>query len=534
MQFNSFEFAWFFAVFFPLYWFLPHRARNVLLLLGGYFFYACWDWRFLSLLVISTVMDFYCGLAVDRAEDPLKRKAVVALSMALNLGFLGFFKYANFFAASLQALLARGGIHVPMGQLNILLPIGISFYTFQSMSYVIDVYRRDIKPTRNLVEFAAFVSFFPHLVAGPIMRPTTLLPQIEGRRRFNLSQFYQGAYLVFWGLAKKVVIADNLAKSVVDPLFDQWTTLNGGQALVAVYAFAFQIYCDFSGYTDAARGIAKCLGFELALNFNLPYFATSPKDFWGRWHISLSSWLRDYLYIPLGGSRGDGPKRVGNLLLSACVAGLGLGLGLYLADQPRMQALLARSPWLLWVAAGALAVTCASVLRIRTAAHQTARNLMLTMIIGGLWHGAAWTFVIWGFYHGALLVLHRAAEPWLRRYDPTDAVEKACWKGIRIFATFQLVCVGWLFFRARSLDQAFGMLSQIVAHPAIPPAAVLIPFLVCIIPLLLMQYAQYASRDLDVVARTPWYLRSVLYTLIFYAYVLGGEFGGSQFIYFQF
>ena len=534
MQFNSFEFAWFFAVFFPLYWLLPHRARNVLLLAGGYFFYACWDWRFLSLLVISTVMDFYCGLAVDRAEDPVRRKLVVALSMALNLGFLGFFKYANFFSASLQALLLRLGVSIPGTQLDILLPIGISFYTFQSMSYVIDVYRRDIKPTRNFIEFAAFVSFFPHLVAGPIMRPTTLLPQIEEKRRFRLAQFYEGAYLIFWGLAKKVVIADNLAKSVVDPLFDQWTTLHGGQALLAVYAFAFQIYCDFSGYTDAARGIAKCLGFELALNFNLPYFATSPKDFWGRWHISLSTWLRDYLYIPLGGSRGQGPIRVGNVLLAVLVAGFGVGLGLYVLDQSRVAALVAKHPYLTWIATGGLILLCFSLLRLKSTEQLTARNLMLTMIIGGLWHGAAWTFVIWGFYHGALLVAHRAVEPWLSRIRPTDVVERTCWKGLRIFATFNLVCVGWLFFRARSLDQALGMLRAIVGHPAIPPAVILLPFLVCVIPLVLMQAAQYGARDLNVVARTPWYLRAVLYTAIFYAYVLGGEFGGSQFIYFQF
>jgi D-alanyl-lipoteichoic acid acyltransferase DltB (MBOAT superfamily) len=248
--------------------------------------------------------------------------------MALNLGMLGYFKYYNFFAESLQLALNRSGVHVSLSHLNVVLPIGISFYTFQSMSYVIDVCRRDIKPTRNFVEFAAFVSFFPHLVAGPIMRPTTLLPQIETKRTFDLSQFYHGFYLIFWGLTKKVVVADNLAL-IVNDLFGKWQTIDGGLALIAIYAFAFQIYCDFSGYTDAARGIAKCLGIELALNFNLPYFATSPRDFWNRWHISLSTWLRDYLYITLGGNRG------GKFMLY--------------------------------------------------------RNLMLTMIIGGLWHGAAWT-----------------------------------------------------------------------------------------------------------------------------------------------
>src|SRR3954468_9065815 len=302
MLFNTFHFAYFFAILFPLYWALPHRPQNHLLLAASYYFYACWDPRFLALLALSTAMDYACGLAVDRIEDPRKRRLFVALSMALNLGMLGYFKYYNFFAESLQAALARSGVNVALSHLNVVLPIGISFYTFQSMSYVIDVYRRDIKPTRNFIQFAAFVSFFPHLVAGPIMRPTTLLPQVAGPRRFNLDQFYQGSYLIFWGLTKKVVVADNLSP-IVDELFGKWQTIDGGLALLAVYAFAFQIYCDFSGYTDAARGIAKMRGLELSLNFNLPYFATNPSDFRARWHISLSSWLRDYLYIPLGGNR---------------------------------------------------------------------------------------------------------------------------------------------------------------------------------------------------------------------------------------
>jgi D-alanyl-lipoteichoic acid acyltransferase DltB (MBOAT superfamily) len=479
MLFNTFHFAYFFAILFPLYWVLPHRLQNCLLLAASYYFYSCWNpyedkvSRFLGLLVLSTVMDYACGLAVDRIEDARKRKLFVALSMALNLGMLGYFKYYNFFAESLHAALARAGVHVSLMFLqNVVLPIGISFYTFQSMSYVIDVYRRDIKPTRNLIEFATFVSFFPHLVAGPIMRPTTLLPQVARPRKFNLEQIYQGSYLVFWGLTKKVVIADNLAKHIVEPLFNQWQTIDGGLAVLAIYAFAFQIYCDFSGYTDAARGIAKCLGFELALNFNLPYFATSPQDFWSRWHISLSTWLRDYLYIPLGGNRGSQAK--------------------------------------------------------------VYRNLMLTMIIGGLWHGAAWTFVLWGAYHGLLLVGHRLARPWLDRVRPADPIDRGCWKLVRVVATFHMICLGWLLFRAQSLAQVGGMLRAIVERPAIPAASYLLPLSVLVLPLLLYQAVQYLSKDLDVIFRTPWYVRSVFYTACFYAFVLGGEFGGSQFIYFQF
>ena len=473
MLFNTEEFACFFAILFPLYWALRTRlrAQNLLLLSASYYFYACWEPRFLLLLIASTVMDFGCGLAVDRIEEPRRRKRFVALSMILNLGMLGYFKYFNFFAGSLRALSVRAGMPVDIATLNVVLPIGISFYTFQSMSYVIDVYRRDIRPTRDLVEFAAFVSFFPHLVAGPIMRPTSLLPQVERRRTFDVSQFYEGCYLIFWGLTKKVVVADNLAPHVND-LFGRWQTLDGGSALLAIYAFAFQIYCDFSGYTDAARGIAKCLGFELALNFNLPYFATSPKDFWARWHISLSTWLRDYLYIPLGGNRG-----------------------------------------------GRRAVS---------------RNLMLTMVIGGLWHGAAWTFVLWGMYHGLILILHRMLEPWLAWIRPADAIGSALWKAARIVATFHLVCLGWLLFRASSLEQAWGMLHAIASRPAIPQPAILVPVLAFVLPLLIVQAAQYATRDLNVVMRTPWYVRSAIYAALFYAFVLVGEFGGEQFIYFQF
>ncbi len=473
MLFNSFQFAYFFAALLPTYWLLRnhYRWQNLLLLSAGYFFYACWNPKFLTLLVISTVMDYLCGIAVDRIEAPSKRKAFVALSMALNLGMLGYFKYFNFFAGSLHDALLRAGLNVPLAQLNVVLPIGISFYTFQSMSYVIDVYRKDIKPTRDFIEFATFVSFFPHLVAGPIMRPTTLLPQVSNPRQFDAQRFYQGAYLIFWGLTKKVVVADNLA-TIVNDLFSRSDTIDGGLALLAIYAFAFQIYCDFSGYTDAARGIAKCLGFELALNFNLPYFATNPRDFWARWHISLSTWLRDYLYIPLGGNRGG---------------------------QGRLY-----------------------------------RNLMMTMIIGGLWHGAAWTFVLWGLYQGILLVGHRLLEPTLNRINPVDAVDRACWKFVRIVVTFHLVCFGWLIFRASSVTQVIAMTRAIIDRPSIPASAYLLPVTLVILPLLLVQVVQYLSKDLDIVLKTPWYVRSVFYTFLFYAFILAGQFEGGQFIYFQF
>jgi alginate O-acetyltransferase complex protein AlgI len=473
MLFNSYEFALFFAAILPCYWLLARypRAQNLLLLGAGYYFYAFLKPKLLGLLVLTTLVDYVCALLVHRAQDERWRRVTLACSMALNLGMLGYFKYYNFFTESVHEALAHLGVMIPQHHLDVALPIGISFYTFQSMSYVIDVYRRQIEPTRNLVRFALFVSFFPHLVAGPIMRPATLLPQVAARRRFDFTQFCEGSYLIFWGLLKKVVVADNLAL-VANELFGRWQSLDGGTALLAVYAFAFQIYGDFSGYTDIARGTAKCLGFELPLNFNLPSFATSPQDFWNRWHISLSEWLRDYLYIPLGGSRGS-----------------------HIA---------------------------------------TYRNLMLTMVLAGLWHKPGWTFVIWGGYHGLLLVLHRAARPWLDRVGPSNSIDRGCWTVLRIVVTFHLVCLGWLIFRAESIGQAAAMASAIVKHPALPGARYVLPAVCAILPLWMVELWQYRARDLDIVARTPWYIRSAFYTACFYAIVLGGEFGGQQFIYFEF
>ena len=475
MRFNSYEFALFFAGLFLAYWLLGKwpRLQNIVLLAAGYYFYACWNPKFLALLVVSTVMDYGCGLWVDRAREHHEAPGRCRALDGAQPGDARLLQVLQFLRRELAGRARlEPACRFRLRHLEVVLPIGISFYTFQSMSYVIDVYRREIKPTRNLVQFAVFVSFFPHLVAGPIMRPTTLLPQVASRRRFNLQQFYEGVYLIFWGLVEKVVVADNLAV-VVNDLFGRWEALDGGLALVAIYAFAFQIYGDFSGYTNMARGVAKCLGFELPLNFNLPYFATSPRDFWNRWHISLSQWLRDYLYIPLGGSRG------GTLL--------------------------------------------------------TYRNVMLTMVLGGLWHGAKWTFVVWGLYHGAVAgraptggAMARANRAGRSRWIVRAGPDCEC------VVTFHLVCLGWLIFRAIRMEQAAGMLAAIVQRPAIPAAAYLVPVALTIIPLLLVQFVQYVADDLDVIGRTPWYVRSVFYTACFYAIVLVGQFGGQQFIYFQF
>src|SRR5689334_10694399 len=348
MVFNSLHFLVFFLIVLSAYHLLSHRRQNWLLLVASYYFYAAWDWRFLGLLIASTLIDYVCALAIDRAENPRRRKLLLTLSLGFNLSMLGFFKYFNFFAGSLHGLFALAGWQLDFFTLKVLLPIGISFYTFMTMSYVIDVYRREITPTRNLLEFAVFIAYFPHLVAGPILRASKLLWQVERPRTVTREQVVEGLWLIAWGLFMKVFVADNLGH-IVDAVFTPGHVLAGPDVLLAVYAFAFQIYGDFSGYSDIARGTSKLMGIDLTVNFLFPYFVTSPQAFWRNWHISLSTWLRDYLYIPLGGNRG--------------------------------------SAW------------------------QTRRNLMITMVLGGLWHGAAWSFVIWGAYQGALLIAYRPFAP---------------------------------------------------------------------------------------------------------------------------
>ena len=320
---------------------LPHRAQNWLLLVASYYFYAAWDWRFLGLLVASTLVDFTCARVLARASTPRARRALLIVSLGFNLTLLGFFKYFNFFADSLHDVFGALGWQVDVFTLRVLLPVGISFYTFVTMSYVIDVYRREIPATRDLLDFAVFVAFFPHLVAGPILRASTLLAQIDSPRRITREQLRDGAWLIAWGYFQKMFVADNLA-GLANAVFDPAAPQTGVNVLLGVYAFAFQIYGDFAGYSNIARGTSKLMGIELIENFRFPYLVRTPQAFWRNWHISLSTWLRDYLYIPLGGSRG--------------------------------------SEW------------------------QTRRNLFLTMVLGGLWHGAAWTFVVWGIYHGVLLI----------------------------------------------------------------------------------------------------------------------------------
>jgi D-alanyl-lipoteichoic acid acyltransferase DltB (MBOAT superfamily) len=343
MLFNSFTFVLFLAVVLPLYYLLSHRGQNRLLVVASCVFYGAWSWWFLALLLFSIFIDYSLAHAIHASADDRRRKFLVTVSCVLNLGALAFFKYANFLVGNVTGLLDLLHLPVPPVYLHILLPIGISFYTFHSLSYIIDIYRRVLIPLHSFTDYALYVLYFPQLVAGPIARAHDLIPQLHNPRVVTRDHLVQGCWLILWGFFKKLVIADNLAV-VADQIFAS-TPDSGVTCLIGVYAFALQIYGDFSGYTDIARGLGKLMGINLAFNFNLPYLARNPADFWHRWHISLSTWLRDYLYIPLGGNRG-GPVKTG-------------------------------------------------------------RNLLLTMLLGGLWHGAAWHYVAWGGYHGLFLIAHR-------------------------------------------------------------------------------------------------------------------------------
>lgn len=478
MSFNSFDFIVFFIFVLSLYWILPYRAQNLMLLIASYFFYGYWDWRFLSLIVISTTVDYIAGIQIGRVnligDQASKRRKKVWLlaSVCTNLGLLGFFKYFNFFIDTLNTRLSALNIDATSLHLDIVLPVGISFYTFQTMSYTIDIYRGKLKPTRRLIEFALFVAYFPQLVAGPIERAKNMLPQILHRRKFSLDQFLDGMHLIFWGMFKKVFVADNLAP-FVNRVFSSGN-VSAFETVCGVYAFAFQIYCDFSGYSDIARGCAKCMGIELRLNFNHPYLAVNPRDFWQRWHISLSTWLRDYLYIPLGGNR-RGPLK-------------------------------------------------------------TKLNLLLTMLLGGLWHGAAWKFVFWGAYHGALLISHSLVERISRLHIKHKTIFRIdIGKLVKRFFMFHLVCYGWLIFRGQSMQQIFQMTKNILFLRGPVDVSLLLPLLSYAGPLLLIELFQYKLKrdDLHRAERVPVWIKCLVYSIYFYLLVF---YGGSaeSFIYFQF
>jgi len=471
--FNSFHFAVFFLVVYALYRSVPHRAQNWLLLVASYYFYGSWDWRFLALLLASTGIDYLCAIYIDGRQDPRQRRRALLVSLGFNLSMLGFFKYFNFFAGSLQVLLRRVGIEADYATLNIVLPVGISFYTFITMSYVIDVYRRDIAPCRNLRDFALFVAYFPHLVAGPILRADWLLPQITRPRRIRAEQVRDALWLILWGFFKKVFVADNLAH-VADAVFNRPGPATGLEVLVGVYAFAFQIYGDFSGYSDIARGTSLLMGIELNVNFRFPYFVRSASAFWQHWHISLSTWLRDYLYIPLGGNRFGSAR--------------------------------------------------------------TKRNLAITMLLGGLWHGAAWTYVLWGAYQGALLMAFRTGAEWIERH-PQRWIDRPWARVAGVLLMFQLTCYGWLIFRAHSVTQLASFTASLLgmhggSSPIVANGVWQLVFFAG--PLLLFHAYEARRDDLKAIFTLRPVARYAICLALLYATVLWGEFGGGEFIYFRF
>jgi alginate O-acetyltransferase complex protein AlgI len=406
MFFNSLAFAVFLPIVFVLYWFVfnkSKKAQNAILILASYYFYSCWDWRFLFLLVFSTFLDYYTGIQIEKGKSESQRKFWFWLSIIVNLGFLGIFKYFNFFADSFSNVLNTVGIQSSPIVLNVILPVGISFYTFHGLSYVIDIYYKRIKAEYNFVDYSLFVSYFPLLVAGPIERATHLLPQVKEKRNFDFEKAREGVCQIIWGLVKKVVIADTCA-TYTNAIFDNYSSMNSFSLILGAVYFAFQIYGDFSGYSDIALGTSKLFGIDLLRNFNYPYFSRDIAEFWRRWHISLSSWFRDYLYIPLGGSKGG-----------------------------------------LWM---------------------KIRNTFIIFIVSGFWHGANWTYVFWGFLNAVYflplllsgnnrnnmdaIVLHR-------NFDSVKVI-------LSILSTFMLTCIAWVFFRARSLSEAFLYLKRIMTN----------------------------------------------------------------------
>ncbi|ALR32267.1 acyltransferase [Chryseobacterium sp. IHB B 17019] len=477
MLFNSVGFLLFLPVVFIFYWFVfnkKYQYQNILLLLASFFFYGCWDWRFLLLLLFSIGLDFVSGLKIEKSKTKRESKFWLILSITINLGFLGFFKYYNFFVESFADLLHRAGFYPNIWMLNIILPVGISFYTFHGLSYVIDIYKKRIAAEKNFIDYAVFVSYFPLLVAGPIERATHLLPQIQKKRIFSYDQAIDGMRQILWGFFKKMVIADNCAP-IVNEIFTNYQTESSSNLVMGAILFAFQIYGDFSGYSDIALGVSRLFGIELLKNFAFPYFSRDIAEFWRRWHISLSSWFRDYVYIPLGGSKGG-----------------------------------------MWM---------------------KIRNTFIIFLLSGFWHGANWTFIIWGglnaIYFLPLLVTnknrHNLEVVALNRSIPS--VKEV----INIFLTFLLVCFAWIFFRGESVSQALQYIKNIFSNTlfSLPNP---FPFkILCFI--ILMIFIEWINRQkfhgLEISNYNRW-VRRIIYLIIIFIILRYANFGSKEFIYFQF
>ena len=470
MLFNSVEFAIFLPLIFLLYWYVCGvnlKLQNLLVLTASYVFYGWWDWRFLTLIVFSSFVDYWVGLAISKEVKTARKRWFLGCSLAVNLGMLGFFKYCNFFIDSLVAACAELSIDLNVSTLQIILPVGISFYTFQTLSYSIDIYKGKLEPTKDLIAFLAFVSFFPQLVAGPIERASNLLPQFLKGRVMTARNLTIGSRLIVWGMFKKVCVADNLAL-FVNKAFNSPDDYAGLVCIIATVFFAFQIYCDFSGYSDIAIGTARLFGFRLMTNFRTPYFSHSIREFWGRWHISLSTWFRDYVYIPLGGSR--------------------VGL-------------------LKWQ-----------------------RNLILTFLVSGLWHGASWTFVVWGGIHGvvnSLETLNRKYSVLQLRIPP-----------LNLLLTFAVVCLSWVFFRAANVGEAFQFIQKMFVPTAAGITNVVTPY-----QLLVMTGMLAAMLLFEIIPQFKffkkhlWKKRSVRWSFYYFLILslfIFGRTNDTEFIYFQF
>lgn len=486
MLFNSLEFAVFLPLVFLLYWSIGSQRiknQNLLLLFVSYVFYAWWDWRFLGLIVLSSLVDFVIALNIQSEKVEWKRKCLLWLSLGMNLGLLAVFKYFNFFIENFENAFSFFGYPMNISFAQIILPVGISFYTFQTLSYTIDVYRRQLKATKNPVEFFAFVSFFPQLVAGPIERASNLLPQFQNKRRFNYSMAVDGMRQILWGLFKKIVIADNCAE-VVNRVFQSHDSVSGLVLIWVVILFAFQIYGDFSGYSDIAIGTARLFGFNLMQNFAYPYFSRDIAEFWRRWHISLSTWFRDYLYIPLGGSRGNIYFKI--------------------------------------------------------------RNIFIIFLISGLWHGANWTFIAWGALHATYylpLLFANKNRKNIGKIKTEDFFQKI--KVIlSIIITFGLTCFAWIFFRAISINDAFNYIGNIFDNMNLNPGSVFLhiftPLGLWIAILLYIEwknkeekhalsFSKWNSNDRSKIVK-----RNLTYYLLAIVIILEIPNQAASFIYFQF
>jgi len=477
MLFNSIAFLIFLPIVFILYWRVfnkNYKYQNILLLAASFYFYGCWDWRFLFLLIFSIGLDYFSGIQIENSKTKKMATFWLTLSIAINLGFLGFFKYYNFFIENFAELLSSFGFGVNMWVLKVILPVGISFYTFHGLSYVIDVYKKRIPAERNYVDYAVFVSYFPLLVAGPIERATHLLPQIQRKRSFDYEKAKDGMAQILWGFFKKMVIADNCAP-IVNEIFNHYHTESASNLVLGAVLFAFQIYGDFSGYSDIALGTSRLFGLELLKNFSFPYFSRDIAEFWRRWHISLSSWFRDYLYIPLGGSKGG-----------------------------------------LWM---------------------KIRNTFIIFLVSGFWHGANWTFIIWGGLNALFFLPLLIAEK-NRHHLEVVAMGKIIPSIREVFSilmTFTLTCFAWIFFRSESVSDAIGYIRGIFSESlfTFPTQFRLVLSGLIVFMLVIEWWNRTHDYGLKIQDRKPW-LQSIIYIIVAYLILNFANFGSNEFIYFQF